>query len=212
MRRSKALLVWLLGLTLAAAGPVAAAAPTRTAYTTRFAEVRYVNDLDPSTPGVHATLIVRHARVVTRTAAGTTTESIVQVISQGYELAQDGGMLRDWYGAYEEFASPADPIAGAIGTSLRSARLAAGPLTFVCYLGECPPLPAQVSVRGVWVATGPQVVTLSHETDDIGTQITIRLRERPADASIVFSGGLVTTPPIVARSVIASQVQTSVAP
>lgn len=211
MRRSAALL-WLLGLALALAGPVAAAAPAKTTYTTRFAEVRYVSHLDAHAPGLHSALTVRHSRFVTRTAAGIATQRLVQVISEGYELDATGDMLRDWYGAYEEVATPADPSVAVIGLSLASARLQAGPLTFVCYLGECPALPATVTVNGSWVATGAAAVTVRRSTDDLGTKITLWIRERPAAASIAFSVGTIPVPPIVARSVIVSQVQTSVAP
>jgi hypothetical protein len=211
MRRCVSIAACLV-LSLGLAAPAAAKAPDRWSYTWQYAQVGYVSDLDPHGPGIHSGLTIRFSTVDTRTADGTVTQSIVQVISAGYELDASGGMVRDWYGAYELLTTPADPALGGVDPSLTDAWVDAGPITFVCYTGQCPAMPSQISVSGTWVGAGAEDVSMIRETDDIGTEITLRIRQRPATVSIEFSGGTVVVPPILVQSVIASQVQTSVAP
>jgi hypothetical protein len=211
MRRYVSIAVCLV-LSLGFAATAAAKSAERWSYTWQYAQVAYASDVDPHGPGVHSSLTVRFSSVDTRTSDGTMTQSIVQIISAGYELDQGGGMIRDWYGAYEQLTSPADPSLGGVEPSLASAWVQAGPITFVCYLGQCPTMPEQISVSGSWTADGPETATMARATDDIGTEITLRIRQRSATAAIEFSGGSVSVPPILVQSVIASQVQTSVAP
>jgi hypothetical protein len=205
MRRAIATVASLI-LSLGIAAPAAAGPPDGANYTWDYATTSYVSDLSPHAPGVHSRLSVTYSAVVDRTGGGTHTRSVVQVITSGYKLSDTGDMEYDWYGGYEWVVTPENPSLGGIDASLSDAWLAAGPMTSFCS-GNCPAMPAQISVSATWVAIGVPTVTASLPTDDIGGVSSLIYRTRPATASIAFTGGSLDVPPILTGSLIRSQVQ-----
>jgi len=92
-----------------------------------------------------------------------------------------------------------------VSPSLADAWTDSGTLTFVCYQGEYPWMPSQISVSVSWVANGAQAATLFRPIDDIGAVSSLIFRTRPAAASVGFTGVSLDLPPIVVASSISFQ-------
>ncbi len=190
---------------LAVLAPPALASDSGPLYTWRYAELYYASEAVPSSsPGIHSQLTIRISQSETRDGATST----VQVISTGWSTSAGGGMDYDWYAAYE-IVGPYDPSLGGVDPSLRSAWISTGPIELACYQGQCPALPAQLSVSGTWTATGPASATTEKVIDDLGWSSNLMRRERPASSDVVLSPAL-DRPAVLIRSVIASQSQVSI--
>jgi hypothetical protein len=176
-----------------------------------WADTSYASGLDPYAPGAYARLTIRFASVVNRTADGTSTRNFVDIFADGWENDAVSVFRYPWEAGYSFTSIPADPSLGGVNPSLADAWVDSGPLAFVCYQGECPSMPSQISVSISWVANGAQAATLFRPVDDIGAVSSLIFRTRPATAS-VDTGGSLVLPPIVTGSSISFQQQVYRAP
>jgi hypothetical protein len=191
-----------LALLLAVAAPTSAATHGPS-YTWRYAELYYVSETGAAVyaPGLHSRLTVRFSTSESRDGATT----FVQVISSGWLTNEWGGMEYDWYEAYEQVV-PLDPSLGGVDKALRSAWVDAGPITLACYSSHCPDLPQTITVSGTWTSTGPVAATTEKVVDDLGWSSMLMRRERAASADINIAPDF-PVPPILVRSIIATQTQ-----
>jgi hypothetical protein len=183
-------------LVIALAAPAVASPPERSSYTSYWGIATYASHLDPNAPGIHTGLRITFSTGQTRTADAKSTFSLVDIYATGYEVDPTGEVNHSWEAGYGVRVTPADPSLGGVDPSLASAWAQSGLLTFVCYQGPCPSMPAQITMSARWDAVGAQTVTTGHPVDDIGGVSTLVNRTRPATVSFEFTGGSLDFPSI----------------
>jgi hypothetical protein len=159
------------------ASPVAAGAASRPT-SSYNASVYYQSDPTLLGIGVHKRMWIRYST--------DGSSQVAQVSGDGWENLADCYMCSDWAWAYEKVYSM-EPAVGGVSRTLKDAWVRSDTLEFQCWTGECPPMPAKITVEVHWTSTGPVTADVTPDMDSLGVEWLRISRTRPATATIEFS-------------------------